>query len=188
MESTFKIVPCLTNSSNPVTSIEENSLILIVKLDNMDFGKIISQFNDLFLGQELSTQKVKINEIGSQLLLKMKKVKNSYALVINVGNMDIFNCRTIIEITKLAVNIAIQKSCCKLIIPILPNRMTSSCLNLKGTAVLMAKTSLDTLSQFESFQNQFEVIFWSSAQAKVNLQKGLDIVSNSDNKCNSQCA
>ena len=66
--------------------------------------------------------------------------------------------------------------------------MTSSCLNLKGTAVLMAKTSLDTLSQFESFQNQFEVIFWSSAQAKVNLQKGLDIVSNSDNKCNSQCA
>ena len=69
MESTFKIVPCLNNSSNPVTSIEENSLILIVKLDNMDFGKIISQFNDLFLGQELSTQKVKINEIGSQLLL-----------------------------------------------------------------------------------------------------------------------
>ena len=135
MEPSFKILSCLNTSSNQVITVEDNSLILIVKLDNMDFGKVVKQFDELFLSQDLTNQKLKLSENGSQVLFKLRGVRNSFALVVNVGNKDVFSCRTIIEVTKTALNVALQKNCRRLIIPILPNRMTSSCLNLKGTAV-----------------------------------------------------
>ena len=179
MEPSFKIVPCLNSSSSQVITVEDNSLILIVKLDNMDFGKVIKQFDELFLCQDLTSQKLKLSESGSQVLLRLRRVRNSYALVVNVGNNDVFSCRTIIEVTKTALSVAMQKECRRLIIPILPNRMTSSCLNLKGTAVLIAKSTKEFMSQPDCVNRDLEIVFWSTSQAKVNLLKGLEIVSNS---------
>jgi|AGTN01.3.fsa_nt_gi Cytosol aminopeptidase family, N-terminal domain. len=176
MKSKFSVSKQLRAGSEQGVEQVETPLLMIAKFagannSGFDLSALVSQ--GTFSDEKLKDRGFRGN-LGEQLTLTLgedsapKKV-----LFIGLGKSGSFNCATIRDIIKVAVNRAVALKADKLSIPIFPNRMTSASLPLRGTAHIIRCVADDVLATKKG-DATLEIEIVCTPQAARHVEAGLD--------------
>lgn len=175
MKSKFSVSKQLRAGSELGVEQVETPLLMIAKFagstSGLDLTDLVSQGR--YSDETLKNRGFKGN-LGEQLTLTLgedsapKKV-----LFVGLGKSGSFNCATIRDIIKVAVNRAVALKADKLSIPIFPNRSTSASLPLRGTAHIIRCVADDVLATKKG-DAELEIEIVCTPQAVRHVEAGLD--------------
>jgi len=123
-------------------------------------------------------------EAGEHLTITLgDKSKQKKVLIVGLGKAGRFDCGTVRDTIKLAVNRAVAARCERLTIPIMPNRLTSSSIGLMPTAYIIKCVAEDVLGAKDS-EATLEIELLTSAHGKRHVNAGLAKQRRSKAPCN----
>lgn len=176
MQVKFTISPTL-NSEGGVQSIR-TPMLMLTKIQGMGWGagpKAIDASCDGLVMRTLDQQGFRADLAEAITIALGPDSPQQYLVLMGLGTVQNFNPCGLGDVIDKAVDEALQKGCFKLTVPIVAHRLTALNINLRGTAHIVRRSVERKLAEVESDQ-QFEIEFVCTAQAKRHIQQGLDVV------------
>jgi hypothetical protein len=176
MQVKFNISPTL-NSEGGMQSVR-TPMLMLTKIQGMGLGagpKAIDSICDGLLSQALEERGFKA-ELGEAVTVEIgPDCAQQNLVMMGLGSVQNFTPCGLAEVIDKAIEQAVEKGCRKLTIPVVANRLTALNINLMGTAHIVRRSAERKLAPIES-DEEFEIEFVCTSQAKRHIQKGLDVV------------
>ena len=174
MKSNFTVSSTLRAGAEHGLEGHGTPLLLLAKFQGMALGDDLRKI----VRKPIVSQSLKSNDfsgnLGESVVIGMDGEGGpDRILFAGMGNARSFDCATIREIMTLAVKRAVEQKCDRLSIPILPNRLTSTRLPLRGTVHIMKSVASSILEESPG-DGVLNIEFVCTPQAKRHVQAGLD--------------
>jgi hypothetical protein len=112
-------------------------------------------------------------ELGEHLTITLgEKSKQKKVLIVGLGKAGRFECGTVRDTIKLAINRVVAARCDRITIPIMPDRLTSTSLGLMPTAHIIKCVAEDVLASKEG-DGVIEIELLTTPHGKRHVNAGL---------------
>lgn len=176
MKAKFIVSPKLRVGEESGVEQVSTPLLMLTKFSGINLAtelrKFVAGAFEGRLAAELAKKGFK-GEPGEHLTVQLgDKCTQERVMFVGLGKSGNFNCATVRDTVKTAVNRALAHRSPRLSIPIFPNRNTSSSLGLMPTAHIIKCVAEDVLAHKKG-DGVLEIELLCTPQAKRHVDKGL---------------
>ena len=176
MKAKFSINTSLRAGEDGGLQNVRTPLLMLTKFSGMGLGDEMKRVDAAYEGRICSaiTRKGFKGNRGEHLSLNLGEDSDiGRILFVGLGKSGNFGCETVRDLVRLTINRAVALKQTRVTVPILPNRLTQTNLNLRGTAHIIRSVAEDVLSAKKG-DGELEIELLCTPQAKRHVEAGLN--------------
>ncbi|MBX3073411.1 hypothetical protein KF728_21595 [Candidatus Obscuribacterales bacterium] len=176
MKAKFTVSATLKAGKDRVQAPEPvTPMLMLAKFSGMNLAadlKGLVASSEEKVSEQLSTSGF-TGELGEHLTITLgEKSKQKKVLIVGLGKAGRFDCGTVRDTIKVAMNRVVAARCERITIPIMPDRLTSSSLGLMPTAHIIKCVAEDVLEAKDG-DGVVEIELLTTPQGKRHVNAGL---------------
>ncbi len=174
MKAKFSVSPTLRAGKEHGVESLKTPLLMVAKFQGMDMGDDLRKIAQMSSVAQTLRDSGFNGDRGEHLTIALGEDGTpERVLFVGMGKAQSFDCGTIREMIRVAVDRAIAQQCERLTIPILPNRLTATQYPLKGTVHIIKNVATNVLAEKEG-DTVLHIELVCTPQAQRHVKAGLN--------------